>query len=117
MIALPSGVRILLASQPVDFRRCLESLAALVQTALGENVFAGDIFIFRSKRGDRAKLVTYDGTGLWLHYKRLEIGRFVWPSPVAGVVQLSASQASVLLEGADWRRINPVAVTRPFLAC
>jgi transposase len=117
MIALSSGVRILVACQPCDFRKGLDGLIALVQEVLLEDCFAGGIFIFRSKRGDRVKLVTWDGTGLWLHYKRLEQGRFVWPSPVDGVVQLSAAQASVLLDGLDWRRVKQREVPRPLFAC
>ena len=63
MILVPTGVRILLAAQPVDFRRGMDSLAALVQQALQTDPFAGDVFIFRAKRADRVKILVYDGTG------------------------------------------------------
>ena len=51
MILIPSGVRILLAAQPVDFRKGMDGLAALVQQALRADPFAGEVFIFRAKRG------------------------------------------------------------------
>jgi transposase len=117
MITVASQVRILVASRPVDFRKGMDGLAASVQQLLQENPFAGDVFIFRAKRNDRVKILTYDGTGLWLHYKRLEAGKFVWPSPADGVVQLTAAQLSVLLDGLDWRRLRPRPAARPLVAC
>jgi hypothetical protein len=76
MIAVPGGVRIVVASRPVDFRNGLDGLAALVQQALRENPFAGDLFVFRAKRADRVKILAWDGTGLCLFHKRLEKGGF-----------------------------------------
>ena len=64
MIAVPPGVRILLAAQPVDFRKGMDGLAALVQQALRADPFQGDVFIFRARHADRVKLLVYDGTGL-----------------------------------------------------
>ena len=76
VIAVPPGVRILLAARPVDFRKGMDGLAALVQQALRADPFAGEVFIFRPKRADRVKILVYDGTGLCLYTKRLEAGRF-----------------------------------------
>ena len=67
MIAVPPGVRILLAPRPVDFRKGMDGLAALVQQALRADPFRGDVFIFRAKRADRVKILVYDGTGLCLY--------------------------------------------------
>ena len=117
MIAVPPGVRILLAAQPVDFRQGMDGLAALVQQALRADPFRGDVFIFRPRRADRVKLLVYDGTGLVLYSKRLEAGRFSWPSPADGVVRLSAAQLSTLLEGLPWQRLQPRPVPRPSAAC
>ena len=64
MILVPPGVRILLAARPVDFRKGMDGLAALVQQALRADPFRGDVFIFRPKRADRVKILVYDGTGL-----------------------------------------------------
>ena len=98
MITVPPGVRILLAAQPVDFRKGMDGLAALVQQALRADPFAGDVFIFRARRADRVKILVYDGTGLVLYTKRLEAGRFCWPSPAEGVVRLTSAQLATLLE-------------------
>ena len=106
MILVPPGVRILLAAQPVDFRKGMDGLAALVQQVLRADPFAGDVFIFRPKRADRVKILVYDGTGLCLYSKRLEAGRFSWPSPADGVARLSAAQLGYLLDNAKrcpWR--------------
>ena len=116
MILVPPGVRILLAAQPVDFRRGMDGLAALVQQALQADPFQGDVFIFRAKRADRVKILVFDGTGLVLYSKRLEAGRFCWPSPAESVVRLSAAQLSTLLEGLAWNRLQPRPVRRPSAA-
>jgi transposase len=71
MIAAAAGVKILVATQPVDFRRGADSLVALVRETLGHDPFAGTIFIFRSKRADRLKIVAWDGTGLVLLWNYL----------------------------------------------
>ena len=62
--APPSGVRVLIATRPVDFRRGADSLAVMVQSVLRQDPFGGTIFVFRSQRADRVKLLVYDGTGL-----------------------------------------------------
>src|SRR3954454_15854336 len=90
MIAVPAGVRVLVWSSPVDFRKGIDGLCAYVQLTLEADPFAGDVFVFRSRRADRIKLLTYDGTGLCLYQKRLERGRFRWPPVSEGVVRLTA---------------------------
>jgi transposase len=104
VISLPTGTRIWLAAGVTDLRRGMDGLAALVQIALEENVFAGSLFIFRGRRGDLVKLLWWSGDGMNLYAKRLERGRFVWPQATSGVVHLSNAQLSMLLEGIDWRR-------------
>ena len=78
MIPGPSP-RIVLATRPVDFRRGHDALTAAASLDLGVDIYSGVIVIFRSKRGDRLKILAWDGTGLVLTYKRLEEGRFAWP--------------------------------------
>ena len=90
----------MVAARPVDFRNGLDGLAALVQQALRENPFAGDLFVFRAKRADRVKILAWDGTGLCLFHKRLEKGRFVWPPVQDGMIRLSAAQLGCCWE--DW---------------
>jgi transposase len=104
MISLPAGTRIWLAAGVTDMRRGFDGLAALVQTTLAENPFAGHVFVFRGKRGDLVKLLWWSGDGMNLYAKRLERGRFVWPQATSGAVHLTSAQLSMLLEGIDWRR-------------
>ncbi len=81
-----------MAIRPVVFRRGADSLAALVREQLKYDPFSGTIFIFRSKRADRLKILAWDGSGLVLFWKRLEHGAFRWPPISDGVMRLSASQ-------------------------
>ena len=94
----------------------MDGLAALVQQALRADPFAGDVFIFRPKRADRVKILVYDGTGLVLYSKRLEAGRFTWPSPAEGVVRLSAAQLATCSRACRRHRLQPRAVPRPSTA-
>jgi len=104
MIGLPSGARVWLACGVTDLRNGFDGLAGLVQTQLSEDAFSGQLFVFRGRRGDRVKVLWWDGDGLCLFAKRLEHGRFVWPQASRGTVHLSPAQLSMLLEGIDWRR-------------
>jgi transposase len=104
MIALPAGVQVWLAAGETDLRKGFDGLAALVQTQLTEDPFSGQLYVFRGRRGDRVKILWWDGDGLCLFAKRLERGKFVWPQARSGTVSLSAAQLSMLLEGIDWRR-------------
>jgi transposase len=104
MIGLPGGARVWLACGITDLRNGFDGLAGLVQTRLSEDAFSGQLFVFRGRRGDRVKILWWDGDGLCLFAKRLECGRFVWPRASSGTVHLSVAQLSMLLEGIDWRR-------------
>ena len=111
---VPSGaVRVLVATRPVDFRKGMDGLAALVQESLGCNPYSGVIYVFRAKRADRVKLLLWDGSGLMLVSKRLEQGTFRWPAINDGVMRLTSSQLSALLEGLDWTRVRAVRVHAP----
>ena len=114
MIAVPASVRIWLAAGVTDLRRGFDGLAALVQTQLAEDVFSGQIFVFRGRRGDLLKVLWHDGDGMCLFAKRLERARFVWPQATSGTVALTSAQLSMLLEGIDWRR--PVRTGPPHLS-
>ena len=110
----PSGnTQVLVATKPVDFRKQADSLAALVQAALGADPFSGTVYVFRAKRVDRVKLIWWDGTGLCLFSKRLEGGKFGWPRIEDGVMRLTPAQLSALVEGLDWARVAPREVERP----
>jgi len=101
---IPSGTHIWIVAGITDLRRGFLGLSAMVQTALKENPFSGQVFVFRGRRGDLIKLLWFDGDGLCLFQKRLERGRFIWPQATSGTVSLSRAQLSMLLEGIDWRR-------------
>ena len=103
MISLPSGTRIWLAAGMTDMRRGFDGLASIVQEKLAADPFAGHIFVFRGRRGDLVKLLWWDGDGLCLFAKRLERGRFIWPSAADGTVVITPAQLGYLLEGIDWR--------------
>src|SRR4051812_3726656 len=111
--SLPPGVRVLVATRPVDFRRGADGLARTVQSILQQDPFSGTVFVFRSKRADRVKLLVYDGTGLVLISKRLEGGTFKWPPVSDGVMRLSGAQLAALFDGLDWRRMYAPRVPRP----
>jgi transposase len=114
MIAFPGGVRVWLASGHTDMRKGFGSLALLIQEVQKCDPHAGDIYVFRGRRGDLIKLIWHDGQGACLFTKRLERGRFIWPSTVGGRVTISAAQLGYLLEGIDWRA--PERTWRPELA-
>lgn len=113
MIVPAQHLRIVVATRPVDFRNGHDGLAAIVQNELRLDPHSGLVVVFRSKRGDRAKILLWDGTGLVLVYKRLEDGRFAWPGVADGVIRLSRGQFEALFEGLDWRRVMPLRVRRP----
>jgi transposase len=114
MIAFASGVRVWLATGHTDMRKGFDTLALLVQETLKRDPHAGDLYVFRGRRGDRVKLIWHDGQGACLFTKRLERGRFLWPSAADGAVTISAAQLSYLLEGIDWRM--PQKTWRPEVA-
>jgi len=111
MIPLPSGVQVWLATGVTDMRLGMPGLALRVQETLGRNPHAGDLFAFRGRRGDLLKVLWHDGLGMSLYSKRLERGRFIWPSPAEGAIALSPAQLGYLLEGIDWR--HPQRSWRP----
>jgi len=92
MIPVPSGVRVWLAVGHTDMRRGMNSLALQVQEVLKRDPHAGDLYVFRGKRGHLLKILWHDGIGMSLYAKRLERGRFLWPSPADGIVAISAAQ-------------------------
>ena len=111
MILVPSDVRVWLAVGRTDMRKGMNGLALLVQQGLGRDPHAGELFCFRGRRGSLMKVLWHDGVGMSLSVKRLDHGRFIWPTPADGAVAVSAAQLGYLLEGIDWR--NPRHTFRP----
>ena len=97
------------AAGHTDMRRGMRGLALQVQEALKRDPHAGDLYVFRGRNGSLIKILWHDGVGMSLYAKRLERGRFVWPSAAAGVVSISP-----MLDGIDWR--NPQHTWRPTAA-
>ena len=92
-------------------RRGMQGLALQVQESLKRDPHGGDLFVFRGRVGSLVKIIWHDGIGMSLYAKRLEKGRFVWPSARDGVVSLTSAQLACLLDGIDWR--NPQYSWRP----
>ncbi len=114
MIPVPSNVRVWLATGHTDMRRGFNGLALQVHGALNRDPHDGQLFVFRGRRGDLVKVLWHDGQGLCLFAKRLERGRFLWPSVADGVVTITPAQLGYLLEGIDWRA--PQKTWRPLAA-
>ena len=112
MIQITPQMRVLVALEPADFRRGIDGFARICLEELKSDPFSGTIFVFRNRRGTGLRLLTYDGQGFWLLYKRLSKGRFrYWPGKRG---ELLAHQLQVLLAGGDpgatraapqWRRL------------
>jgi transposase len=127
MLSLSLPGRVFVCTLPTDMRKSFDSLAALVQTHLDQDALSGDLFVFRSRRGDRLKLLWWDEDGYGLFYKRLEEGTFVLPTAdgkraemgTSGLV-LRPAELAMLLDGVDltnvkrhkrYRRPTATAVT------
>ena len=103
MIPIPTGTRVWLASGRTDMRKGFDGLALTVQEVLKHDPHSGHLFVFRGRRGDLIKVLWHDGQGLCLFAKRLERGRFIWPSTADGLATMTSGQLGYLLEGIDWR--------------
>jgi transposase len=130
MFGQGGSAKVFVATRPVDFRKGSEEgqktvrgtvfptngLALAVQEMFGLDPFCGAVFVFRSKRADRIKLLMWDQTGMVLVHKRLEAGKFVWPQVQDGVMRISPAQMAALFEGLDWRLVRPERARRPLAA-
>ena len=114
MIPIPAHTKVWLAAGVTDMRKGFNGLSALAETVLSEDPFSGHLFVFRGRGGDLIKIIWFDGQGACLFSKRLERGRFIWPSPAISKVSLSSAQLAMLLEGIDWRA--PLRTWKPLVA-
>jgi len=107
MLGLPSSVRIYLSTEPGDMRKGIDSLSALVRR-YGFNPLSGHLFVFLSRRCDRAKILTWSGRGFVLWYQRLERGRFALPKlrETGETIEVDAAQLAMLLDGVDFSRVR-----------
>ena len=100
MMLPSSGVSVWLAAGTSDMRRGMNGLALQVQQALGRDPHGGEVYVFRGKRGDLIKVLWHDGLGMSLYAKRLERGRFIWPTPADGAVCITWAQLGYMLDHA-----------------
>jgi transposase len=118
MLAITPQMKILVAVEPVDFRKGIDGLVRLCKETLEHDPFSGAVFAFRNRRGTALKVLVYDGQGFWLCHKRLSEGRFHWwpRSRGARARRLAAHQLSVLFSAGnpdrtaaapDWRPVGP----------
>jgi transposase len=99
---------IYLCLQPVDFRKGINGLAALVEGELGQDVFTERLFVFTNRSHDKVKILYWERTGFCLWLKRLEEARFKWPTFLGGqVATLTGQQLNWLLDGIDLRYVQP----------
>ena len=108
MLSVAPAARVLLCTLPTDMRRSFDTLAGMVRQHLGDDPLGGALFVFRSRRGDRVKVLYWDRDGYALWYKRLERGAFRFPEPAGGAagVEVSASDLLMLPEGVDLKTVK-----------
>jgi transposase len=114
MIPIASGLRVWIATGHTDMRCGMNSLALWVQESFKRDPHGGDLYVFGGKSGKLIKILWHDGLGMSLYAKRLERGRFIWPSAADGAVSITSAQLGYMLEGIDWR--NPRQTWRPAAA-
>ena len=103
----PQPSQVWLALEPVDMRLGIDGLSLRVQQALGRAPCDGSAYAFCNKRGNRIKLLIWDGSGVWLSQRRLHRGRFIWPRSAETTCPLD--QAQWLIQGVDWQRLSAAA--------
>lgn len=108
MLSVPRDLKVYLAVAPTDMRKSHDGLAALVEHVLAANPLSGHLFVFRSRRADRVKLLYWDGDGYALWYKRLEKGTVRFPTAEAGAtrITITAAELTMLLDGVDLASIR-----------
>lgn len=112
MIGFPSTLRVLVWNEAVDLRKGFDGLSALVRYA-GEDVYAGHLYVFISRRADRLKVLCWQRGGFVLLYKRLERGRFRLPANAPARLSLDGAELAMLLDGVDLRDVHRLEAWEP----
>ena len=113
MIHITAQMRVLVAVEPVDGRKGIDSLVRVCRSHLCEDPFSGCVFIFRSRRGTSIRLLGYDGQGYWLAQKRLSKGKFTWwPESSSAAKALEAYEAQLLMVAGDVSRVRAAPMWR-----
>ena len=112
MIQITAHMRIVVAAEPVDFRKGIDGLAAVCRQKLQNDPFSGTLFVFVNRSRQALRILVYDGQGFWLCHKRLSRGRFAWnfSSADSHVRDLAAFQLQQLL----WNAQPPKRIPDPF---
>jgi len=117
MLQITPQMRVLVAREPVDGRKGIDSLVRLCRDRLEDDPFSGCVFVFRSRSGTSIRVLVYDGNGFWLAQKRLSQGRFkAWPDGNGVAESIEPHQAHILFAGGDpsvrgapvWRSVRPL---------
>ncbi|MCX8566752.1 MAG: IS66 Orf2 like protein [Glomeribacter sp. 1016415] len=105
MWGVPQG-HVYLVGGVTDMRKSIDGLALLVAEELELNPVCPNCFVFCNRGKDKLKILQFDVNGFWLHYKRLENSRFVWPRDVSDqtAVQVTVRQLRWLLDGLEWHK-------------
>jgi transposase len=117
MLAIVPQMRLLVAVEPVDFRRGIDGLVAVCRQRLQADPMSGALFIFGSRNRKSIKILAYDGQGFLLFQKRLSAGRFHW-WPAAGAeptVGLDARQLQLLLWNGNPSAVQGAPLWRPIV--
>lgn len=111
MINLPRAVRVWVHREPVDMRKSFDTLAAVVRTAMGNDILGGDVFVFVGRRKRHAKVLYWDGTGVCVLAKRMGKGRFAapWDRPGNRSLEWTSSELALFLEGSDLVTQRPLS--------
>jgi transposase len=119
VLTLPPAVRVFLAVEPVDLRKSIDGLAAIVRNQWSGDVYSGHLYVFVSRRRDRVKVLFWDRSGFVVYYKRLERGRFriQHVASEASSVQLEATELAMLLDGIDFRHVRRTQRWEPPTGC
>ena len=103
---IPTPSQVWLVVEAIDMRAGIEGLSQRLQNTLGRSPGDGSAYAFRNRRGNRIKLLVWDGTGVWLCHRRLHRGHFTWPNADTPLFTLDASQWRWLTMGVDWQRLS-----------
>jgi transposase len=100
-VLITAPARILVATAPIDFRKSIDGIAALVDVVLRERPLSGTMFVFSNRRRDSVKLLVWDRGGFVLIYKKLERGRFRFPMAESDRLVVTPAELAAILEGID----------------
>ena len=101
MLTLGTSGRIWVCVEPIDGRKSFDGLSAVVTAQLGRDPLSGDLFVFKNRRGDRLKILAWQGDGFALYLRRLERGSFAFPAADTAEVSVTATELAMILGGVE----------------